>query len=220
VILKNATTDLIIGLRGLVSSYAFRTDVFDPCVTNILAIYEVIIAQEAEPNLLAKPSSAHLHMIRSSDLQEEDQDSRSPSVTSFTTTFSARDPKPDELLSSSLEYAQTLTEIQIQAVVYTIPIPLSPVAVPDSSGPQPTTLIAPPDLLPVVSVPTLPPAESTQPSLQADTRQEAPTPFVSAYLIHNAAASSTKGVLAKAVISLTRNPKAEERPFSFSRSLT
>jgi hypothetical protein len=65
VILKNATTDLIIGLRGLAASDAFRTEIFDPCVTNVLAMYKSIIAQESEPNSTVHSSAMHLRMMRS-----------------------------------------------------------------------------------------------------------------------------------------------------------
>jgi hypothetical protein len=123
VILKNATTDLIIGLRGLAASDAFRTEIFDPCVTNVLAMYKSIIAQESEPNTTLHSSAMHLRMMRSE--VESDQDERSSSASQITclTTLSARNATPELLLVSTLSFLQNRIEPDIQEIAQTFRAP-------------------------------------------------------------------------------------------------
>jgi hypothetical protein len=123
VILKNATTDLIIGLRGLAASDAFRTEIFDPCVTNVLAMYKAIIAQEAELNASVNLSAMHLRIMCSEDDSEQDERSRSPSQASYLTTLSARNATPELLLLSTLSHIQGRTEPKIQEIAQTFRAP-------------------------------------------------------------------------------------------------
>jgi hypothetical protein len=54
-------------------------------------------------------------MVRSEDAQKEEQDSQSLSESSLT-TFSVRNPIPEQLLATSLEQARIITESEVQTV--------------------------------------------------------------------------------------------------------
>jgi hypothetical protein len=123
VILKNATTDLIIGLRELAASNAFRTEIFDPCVTNVLAMYKSIIAQESEPNSTVHSSAMHLRMMRSEDEADQDEASSSASQITYLTTLSTRNATPELLLASTLSFLQNRIEPEIQDIAQTFRAP-------------------------------------------------------------------------------------------------